>query len=156
MAAASAGRPGEAAERAREAAGILKGTGYTILLGRALDSLGRSSDDPLEALEALEAALAAFDTCQAEWHRNRTVEALRGLGRPGRRSAAAAMRHALLTARELEVARLAARRLTAPEIARELFISRRTVEGHLANVYGKLGVHSKQEVSQRASALGLF
>jgi DNA-binding CsgD family transcriptional regulator len=62
---------------------------------------------------------------------------------------------ASLTARELEVARLAALRLTAAEIAHELFISRRTVEGHLANVYAKLGVHSKREFSQRASTLGL-
>jgi DNA-binding CsgD family transcriptional regulator len=62
---------------------------------------------------------------------------------------------ASLTARELEVARLAALRLTAAEIAHELFISRRTVEGHLANVYAKLGVHSKREFSQRAATLGL-
>ena len=42
-------------------------------------------------------------------------------------------------AREREVARLAAQRRTAPEIARQLFIGERTVESHLARIYAKLG-----------------
>lgn len=144
-----------AVEPARAAAGLLEGSGYDVLLGRALDVLGRATDDRAEAVDALERAVSAFDRCQAVPRRDRTVEALRGLGASGRRAAAAAMGPASLTARELEVARLAALRLTAAEIAHELFISRRTVEGHLANVYAKLGVHSKREFSQRASALGL-
>ena len=140
---------------ARAAVGLLDGSGYDVLLGRALDILGRASGDRAEAVDALERAVSAFDRCQAVPRRDRTVEALRGLGASGRRAAAAAMGPASLTARELEVARLAALRLTAAEIAHELFISRRTVEGHLANVYAKLGVHSKREFSQRASTLGL-
>ncbi|HVW34222.1 MAG TPA: LuxR C-terminal-related transcriptional regulator, partial [Acidimicrobiia bacterium] len=144
---------------ARTAVGLLEGSGYDVLLGRALDVLGRAADrggaDRGEAVDALERAVSAFDRCQAVPRRDRTVEALRGLGASGRRAAAAAMGPASLTARELEVARLAALRLTAAEIAHELFISRRTVEGHLANVYAKLGVHSKREFSQRAATLGL-
>jgi DNA-binding CsgD family transcriptional regulator len=144
-----------AVEPARVAVALLEGSGYDVLLGRALDVLGRATDDRAEAVEALERAVTAFDRCQAVPRRDRTVEALRGLGASGRRAAAAAMGPASLTARELEVARLAALRLTAAEIAHELFISRRTVEGHLANVYAKLGVHSKREFSQRAATLGL-
>ena len=140
---------------ARSAVALLDGSGYDVLLGRALDVLGRASADRAEAVDALERAVTAFDRCQAVPRRDRTVEALRGLGASGRRAAAAAMGPASLTARELEVARLAALRLTAAEIAHELFISRRTVEGHLANVYAKLGVHSKREFSQRAATLGL-
>jgi DNA-binding CsgD family transcriptional regulator len=140
---------------ARAAVALLDGSGYDVLLGRALDVLGRATDDRAEAVDALERAVSAFDRCQAVPRRDRTVEALRGLGASGRRAAAAAMGPASLTARELEVARLAALRLTAAEIAHELFISRRTVEGHLANVYAKLGVHSKREFSQRAATLGL-
>jgi DNA-binding CsgD family transcriptional regulator len=140
---------------ARQAVALLEDSGYDVLLGRALDVLGRASDDRAEAVDALERAVSAFDRCQAVPRRDRTVEALRGLGASGRRAAAAAMGPASLTARELEVARLAALRLTAAEIAHELFISRRTVEGHLANVYAKLGVHSKREFSQRAATLGL-
>ena len=140
---------------ARAAVALLDGSGYDVLLGRALDVLGRASVDRAEAVDALERAVSAFDRCAAVPRRDRTVEALRGLGASGRRAAAAAMGPASLTARELEVARLAALRLTAAEIAHELFISRRTVEGHLANVYAKLGVHSKREFSQRAATLGL-
>jgi DNA-binding CsgD family transcriptional regulator len=151
-----AGDEAEAAvEFARAAVAQLDGSGYDVLLGRALDVLGRSSWDRAEAVDALERAVSAFDRCQAVPRRDRTVDALRSLGASGRRAAAAAMGPASLTARELEVARLAALRLTAAEIAHELFISRRTVEGHLANVYAKLGVHSKREFSQRAATLGL-
>jgi DNA-binding CsgD family transcriptional regulator len=149
----AAGRPKDAAFPAAEAVSMLEGSGYQVLLGRALDLLGRADADG--AVETLDRAVASFDACGAVWRRDRTVEALRAMGGAGRRAAAAAMGPASLTARELEVARLAARRLTAAEIAQQLFISRRTVEGHLANVYAKLGVHSKREFSQRASTLGL-
>jgi len=49
----------------------------------------------------------------------------------------------LLTARELEVARLVARGLTNVEIGKQLFISARTVSTHLANMYERLGIHTR-------------
>ncbi len=49
----------------------------------------------------------------------------------------------LLTARELEVARLVARGLTNAEIGKQLFISARTVSTHLANMYERLGIHTR-------------
>ncbi|HYT39025.1 MAG TPA: hypothetical protein VEN99_05915, partial [Acidimicrobiia bacterium] len=117
------GDPEGAVGPARAAVALLDGSGYDVVLGRALEVLGRASDDRAEAVDALERAVSAFDRCQAVPRRDRTVEALRGLGASGRRAAAAAMGPASLTARELEVARLAALRLTAAEIANELFIS---------------------------------
>ena len=48
-----------------------------------------------------------------------------------------------LTRRELEVATLASRGLTAGEIGAQLHISERTVESHLANAYAKLEIHSR-------------
>lgn len=51
-----------------------------------------------------------------------------------------------LTAREQQVARLAAQGYTAREIGLELHIGRRTVETHLVNAYDKLGVRSKREL----------
>jgi DNA-binding CsgD family transcriptional regulator len=74
---------------------------------------------------------------------------LRSSGAAGRRAADAAVGASGLTTREREVARLAAQRLTAQEIADRLFISRRTVETHLARVYTKLGVASKSELADR-------
>lgn len=51
--------------------------------------------------------------------------------------------HELLTARELEVARCVAQGLTNPEIGKRLFISARTVSTHLANIYERLGIHTR-------------
>src|SRR5437773_103400 len=60
-----------------------------------------------------------------------------------------------LTRREREVAALASRGETAPEIADHLYLSKRTVETHLVSIYAKLGVQSKSDLIQRASELGL-
>lgn len=53
----------------------------------------------------------------------------------------------VLTARELEILRLAADGLSAPEIAERLVVSVTTVKTHLQHIYGKL------EVSDRAAAV---
>jgi len=59
-----------------------------------------------------------------------------------------------LTPRELEVLRLAARGLTNRAIGHELGISHRTVQGHLASIYGKLGVSSRTEAVTEALRRG--
>jgi DNA-binding NarL/FixJ family response regulator len=51
----------------------------------------------------------------------------------------------LLTERERDVLRLAARGLTNKQIGSDLAISDRTVQNHLANIYTKLGVASRTE-----------
>jgi DNA-binding CsgD family transcriptional regulator len=48
-----------------------------------------------------------------------------------------------LTPRELEVARCAATGSSSAQIAEHLYVSTRTVEGHLLRAYQKLGVHSR-------------
>jgi pimeloyl-ACP methyl ester carboxylesterase/DNA-binding CsgD family transcriptional regulator len=72
--------------------------------------------------------------------------------RPRRRTALGV---GALSRREREVALLASRGQTAPEIAERLFLSKRTVESHLAAVYVKLGVESKTELIRRAAELGI-
>lgn len=59
-----------------------------------------------------------------------------------------------LTLREVEVLRLAAQGLTNRAIGHELGISDRTVQGHLANIYGKLGVGSRTEAVTEALKRG--
>ena len=80
-----------------------------------------------------------------------------GEGEPGRLAppGAAGTGASGLTARQREVARLAAGGCTARQIAEALAIGRRTVETHLGNAYAKLGVASKLELVQRASELDL-
>ena len=59
-----------------------------------------------------------------------------------------------LTERELEILRLAASGLRNKEIADRLFLSQRTIEGHLSHVFNKLGVVSRTEAIVHAAAQG--
>jgi DNA-binding NarL/FixJ family response regulator len=61
-----------------------------------------------------------------------------------------------LTEREEDVLRLTARGLTNKAIGFELSISDRTVQGHLANIYVKLGASSRTEAVMRAVKLDLL
>ncbi len=145
------------ADAAHRAVELLSASGCRAFRARAFDLLGRSllGSDRTGALEALERAAVAFDACGAVWRRDRARETLRSLGAAGRRAATAGLGPSVLTARERQVARLAAEGQTAREIAERLFISERTVETHLANVYTKLGLRSKIELVRRASELAL-
>lgn len=60
----------------------------------------------------------------------------------------AASARAVLTARELEIATLAASGLADKQIAQKLFISHRTVENKLHAVYEKVGVKSRNELAE--------
>jgi DNA-binding CsgD family transcriptional regulator len=62
---------------------------------------------------------------------------------------------AALTAAERRIARLAARDMTNREIARELYVTEKTVEGHLSKVYRKLSVRSRAELIAAQAADGL-
>jgi predicted ATPase/DNA-binding CsgD family transcriptional regulator len=55
-----------------------------------------------------------------------------------------------LTAREVEVLRLLAQDLTYAQIAEQLVISRRTVNGHVTSIYSKLGVASRAAATRYA------
>jgi two-component system, NarL family, response regulator LiaR len=61
-----------------------------------------------------------------------------------------------LTDRELEILHLAARGLTNKEIGKALFISDRTVQGHLQNVYQKLGVGTRTEAVTAGLSRGMI
>jgi LuxR family maltose regulon positive regulatory protein len=57
---------------------------------------------------------------------------------------------------EIRVLRYLPTNLTAPEIARELYVSRNTVKTHMRNLYAKLGIHRRAEAVARARELGLL
>jgi DNA-binding CsgD family transcriptional regulator len=54
----------------------------------------------------------------------------------------------MLTARELAVAQRVARRMSTKAVARDLSISVRTVDAHLANIYRKLCINSRAELTE--------
>lgn len=61
-----------------------------------------------------------------------------------------------LSERELEVLKLAAKGLTNKEIASQLYLSVRTVQGHMGNILAKMGVSSRTEAVMRALRERLF
>jgi DNA-binding CsgD family transcriptional regulator len=61
-----------------------------------------------------------------------------------------------LTAREVEVLRLVAEARTDREIANALFLSRRTVNGHVARILAKLEARTRREAADRGRELGLL
>ena len=61
-----------------------------------------------------------------------------------------------LSQAEARVLRLLQTSLSAPEIARELYVSVNTVRTHMRHVYDKLGAHRRLEAIDRARALGLL
>ena len=92
-----------------------------------------------------------FEASGAGRHRDAAEQELRRLGRRiHRRSRAAAGGEGLesLTGREREITALIVDRKTNSEIAAELFLSRKTVETHLRNIFCKVGVTSRVELAR--------
>jgi DNA-binding CsgD family transcriptional regulator len=58
-----------------------------------------------------------------------------------------------LTQREYEVARKVAAGLTNPEIAKDLFLSPKTVSAHVEHILGKLNVSRRAEIAVWAAAI---
>lgn len=61
-----------------------------------------------------------------------------------------------LTSREIEVLTAIAEGNTSAEVAETLFLSKRTVDFHLANVYQKLDVDNRLKAIKKAKALKLI
>ena len=57
-----------------------------------------------------------------------------------------------LTGTEQQVVQLVTSGRSNPEVAAELFMSRRTVEDHLSKIYRKVGVRSRTELAHRLAS----
>jgi DNA-binding CsgD family transcriptional regulator len=107
---------------------------------------------------ALRRASAELDACGARRARDRAEQALGRLGQRTHRRTRAGRAGgdglASLTARELEVAQLIVDRRTNAEIAAALFLSQKTVETHIRNLFFKLDVSSRVEVARAVEREG--
>ena len=94
-----------------------------------------------ESRTHLEAALAAFQKLGATPWASRAELELRATGRTRMPSRAPDV--GALTPQELQIARLAASGMTNKQIAERLFLSPRTVGGHLYQIFPKLGITTR-------------
>jgi DNA-binding NarL/FixJ family response regulator len=85
----------------------------------------------------------------------RVRSALRHFAAPPANGSEGAPAAETLTGREREVLKLLARGITQAEIAEKLFISPKTVGGHIQRVLEKLGVHSRAQAVALAHEQGL-
>lgn len=117
-----------------------------LVHGKALAAAG----DRPSAIAALIAAESALDGFGAARWRDEAVRELRALGHRVRRPARDAPPGGPgpLTAREREIANLVAAGRTNREVAEQLVLSAKTIEAHLRNIYAKLGVRSRVELTR--------
>jgi DNA-binding CsgD family transcriptional regulator len=159
------GDPRGVATRLSELAEMIDGELVQVMAAHAGALVGGAGDD-LEAashrfeelgaaLLAAEAATAAAAALKAEGSSRRSTacarraaELVQVCGFPHTPGLTSHVGVSQLSKRELEVAGLAVRGKTNREIAEGLFVSVRTVQNHLQNVYGKLGVSNREELAR--------
>ena len=100
----------------------------------------------VEAREHLQAALDRFEGLGAALWAERARVELRASGQTARKRDPSTT--ADLTPQELQVARFVAEGLTNREVAAQLFLSPRTIDFHLRNVYRKLGISSRTALAR--------
>ena len=165
------GRPTEAAPRLRAIADAGQGELLACMADHAAAlaadrsaALGQAAArlaDMGALLWAAEAAFAAAEAARREgepraaaaWSRRATDwrDACEAAATPG---LVADLAPVPLTQREREVALLASQGLASREIGERLFVSRRTVESHLARVYDKLGIRSRYQLADLLTTEG--
>ncbi len=117
---------------------------YSLLEAGAAGYLLKSIRSPelVDAVRALHAGESVLHPAIARKVLNRFVSSS---GKARKREPSEA-----LTQREMDILKLVTRGLSNKEIAEELFLSMRTVQGHLGSIFSKLGVGSRTEAVVRA------
>jgi DNA-binding NarL/FixJ family response regulator len=111
-----------------------------------LGAARRRSGRRVDCREPLSEALDLAARCGARALAARAREELKAAGARPRSDWRTGVE--ALTPSELRVARLAAEGRTNREIAQALYVTLKTVEGHLARAYGKLGISNRGELAR--------
>ena len=162
----AAGTPWALGIEARSRALLCEGAAADSLYREAIERLGRTRLRPdlarahllygewlrrmrrrSEARGQLRAALEMLESMSMEAFADRARRELRATGEIARRRPRVA-RDAQLTAHEAQIARLARDGMSNPEIGARLFLSPRTVQYHLGNVFAKLGISSRSQLDR--------
>ena len=142
---------GDEAERLyREAIGHLSSAPARTELARAHLLYGewlRRQRRRREAREHLHIARDMLEAMGMDAFAERAGRELRTTGETARKRTGATARDEELTGQEAQIARLAREGLSNPEIGTRLFISARTVQYHLGNIFAKLGIASRSQLS---------
>jgi ATP/maltotriose-dependent transcriptional regulator MalT len=149
------GNPAEAARRALASAAAAYDVGIPVEAGLSRTTAGRALalvGHLEQAVEELERAANELHACGAIRYRDAADRELRRLGRHvyrrTRRGEPDGVGIESLTGREHQIAELVVDRRTNPEIAEALFLSPKTVETHMRNIFRKLDVSSRVEVAR--------
>jgi DNA-binding CsgD family transcriptional regulator len=145
---ALAAGPLEASERLAEAVELLRGSVCRLELAKAEYAMGVAllrCGQRMDGRGALERALQRATRCGASPLAGRAHAELKVAGARPRRLQFSGV--ASLTASELRIARMAAVEMTNRTIAQNLFVTPKTVESHLSNVYRKLSINSRRQLA---------
>jgi DNA-binding CsgD family transcriptional regulator len=137
----------------RESVEVLAGTGAELEHARSLVELGaaiRRLGTRAQAREPLREGMELAHRCGAAPLVEQAREELLATGARPRRIVRTGI--AALTPSELRVAHMAAEGLTNREIAQALFVTQRTVEGHLTHAFQKLDIASRGQLAERLAA----
>ena len=141
----------------RDAVAHYRSKGPAVQLPAALDDLAavlaqRGRGD--EAWVALNEAVSLYEDLDARWDIRRAGSRLRAhgirRGVHGRRGPRAARGWEALTPTELKIAALVAKGDSTSDIARGMFLSRRTVQTHISHILAKLGVKGRVDIVREA------
>jgi len=146
----------------RDAVAHYRAAGPAVELPAALEDLAvvlaeRGGQE--EAKATLNEAVSLYEGLQAQWDIRRAESRLRpyGIRRGvrGRRGQRAASGWEALTPTEVKIAALVARGDSTSDIAREMFLSRRTVQTYISHILTKLGAKGRVEIVREALRQGI-
>jgi DNA-binding CsgD family transcriptional regulator len=146
----------------REAVAHYRALGPAVELPAALEDLAvvqaRSGQEE-DARTALNEAVSLYEGLQAHWDIRRAEGRLRphGIRRGvrGRRGQRAAFGWDALTPTEVKIAAMVARGHSTSDIARGMFLSRRTVQTYISRILAKLGVKGRVDIVREALRQGV-